>query len=108
MNVSALNCLAPAAWGLHALDSEADAKLLEARAALRSLHPSPAASQCSPRMETPIFLNLGQVPSHCLPHPSIPELPDAGSRAYFHCDPWFGLLVPVPSWAGLGDGGEES
>lgn len=97
-----------AASNLYALVSQADLKLLESRAALTSLNPPPAASRCSPRTEMPPSLNVSQVLSHCFCHPSSPDLPDAGSRAYFHCAPWFGLLVLVLSWVGLGDRGEES
>lgn len=69
---------------MYALLSQGDLKLLESRAALPSLHLLPAASRCSPRTEMPVSLNMGQVLSHGLCHPSSPESVFTDRQIHIH------------------------
>ena len=83
---SVSHCLAWAVWGLHAQLPQADSKVLEGRAALFSASSIAASRRCShPQDGDTGVPDTGQVPSHCLCHPSTPELPDAEPRVYFHC-----------------------
>lgn len=102
--------LALAAWSLYALLSQVDSKVLEGRAAQFFSASSTTATRRypTPRQDRDVSVpDTGQVPSHCLHHLSTPELPDAESRAYFHCDPgWTSCLSA--QLCRTGDGGEEN
>lgn len=54
--------------------SQVDSKLLQARAALPSLHPLPSAARGPLRMETPASLNAGQVSFHVSVSLLLPNL----------------------------------
>ena len=108
MSGSVSHCLARAVWSLHARLPQADSKVLEGRAALFSASSIAASRRCShPQDGDTSVPDTGQAPSHCLCHPSTPELPDAESRVYFHSVlGWTSYLSAQLGRAG--DGGEEN
>lgn len=88
-------CLGLTLRGLGCLASQADAELLEGWATLRSLRPSPSGRRCLfSWMWVRLLLR------------SPPSFSSRTSRRWaqspFSPCLWLGLLVPVPSWAGLG------